>query len=70
MNNEWRPWGAKPLKSSLCAFCAYVRGRGGKTSPHTRMGAPRTLHIHNNKYHTTIYIKGVAGGSVAPGGIA
>jgi hypothetical protein len=70
MNNEWRPWGAKPLKSSLCGFCAYVRGRGGKTSPHTRMVAHGSLHIHNNKYNNNIYFMGVAGVPSCVGGLA
>jgi hypothetical protein len=58
-----------PLKIGICEFCAFVRGRRGKTSPYAYTGAGGQSPIHNNKNNNNIYIKGVAGGSVASGGI-
>jgi hypothetical protein len=69
MNNEKRPSCAKSLKTGFCGFCAFVRGRGGKNSPHACVGAAGDTPIHNNKNNNNIYIMRIAGGCVAPEGI-
>lgn len=70
MSNENQPWRPKLLKTDVCEFCVFVRGRGGKTSPYACTRSGGTLPIHNNKNNNIIYIKGVAGASVLRGGIA
>ena len=61
MDNDLTPGSVKPLKNSLCVFCAFVRGRGGIPSPHAYTGAGGHPPIHNNKNNNNIYIKEVAG---------
>ncbi len=70
MSNEKQSGRSKSLKTGFCGFCVFVRGRGGKTSPHACAGAEGNTPIHNNKNNNNIYISRIAGGSVAPRGIA
>ncbi len=70
MDNRWTPPSAKPLKSRLCSFCAFVRGRGGNTLPYTHADAGPDTPVHNNKYNNNIYISGVEGASCPPRGVA
>ena len=58
-----------PLINRFYEFCVYVRGRRGMTPPYTCTAWGRDTPIHNNKSNNNIYIKGVEGGSVPPGGI-
>ena len=59
----------KSLKLGFWGFCYFVRGREGNTTPRTRAGSSGDTPIHNNKNNNIICIKGIAGGSVASGGI-
>ncbi len=69
MINEIQTHIHNPLINSFCGFCVYVRGRRGMTPPYTCTAWGRDTPIHNNKIIYNIYIKGVEGGSVPPGGI-
>lgn len=69
MNNETPTASVKPLKIGFCGFCDFVRGRGGKASPRTRIGAAQDTPIHNNKNNRNIYINKIARSLVTAGGI-
>jgi hypothetical protein len=69
MSNRIRPATPKLLKIGFCGFCYFVRGRGGKTAPCTRMGTAGNTLAQNNKNNRIIYINRIAGDSVTGGGI-
>lgn len=69
MSNRILAAAPKLLKTGFCEFCYFVRGLGGKTAPHTRMGTAGNTQVQNNKNNRIIYINRIAEGSVAGAGI-
>lgn len=68
MHNEMPRPTCKSLKSGFCGFCAFVRGRGGKTRCYACTGAGQDTPLHNNRNNNNIYINEIAGRSVVLGG--